>query len=477
MQLPSAFTERTRNLLGDEYSAFVCSLDDSQPVSIRINPAKMDVVPVGLDSVPWSSCGFYLPERLTFTFDPWFHAGGYYVQEASSMFLEQVIRQYVNDPVRYLDLCAAPGGKTTHALSVLPTGSLVVSNEMIRSRSHILAENVIKWGTAHAVVTNNEPAAFERLQHYFDVILTDVPCSGEGMFRKDAGAIAEWSVDNVVKCAGRQQAILDTVWGALRPGGLLIYSTCTYNTEENEQMLQYLRSCYGAETLPVSVEAEWGIKNALLPDMHAYRFMPHLTRGEGFFMAVLRKPVTEEDEDGCRTSMLLRSKKSARKSGKEKKVPFPADVKNWVREPDDFYFEVDGDRLTAFPSQYADDLLLLKESLNPVHAGIVLGTLKGKDIIPAHSIALSANLNTDAVNCYEVDQLQAIAYLRREAIVLGQDAPRGNLVLVYKGMALGWIKNLGTRANNLYPQEWRIRSGYLPDEVKTLAALGARLPE
>ena len=241
MALPIDFITRTRALLGEEFDRLEAALNADVPVSIRINSMKGTPAPKAGAPVAWCESGFYLPERLSFTFDPLFHAGAYYVQEASSMFLEQAIKAYVKEPVRCLDLCAAPGGKSTHLASLLPDGSLLVSNEVIRSRSYVLAENIAKWGRPDTIVINNDPEEIgEALPHLFDVIVTDVPCSGEGMFRKDTDSTGEWSVDNVRLCASRGRRIIHDIWNALKPGGILIYSTCTYNTEEDEENIHYI---------------------------------------------------------------------------------------------------------------------------------------------------------------------------------------------------------------------------------------------
>lgn len=296
MNLPASFTEYTRALLGvEEYEKLVSALQQEPPVSIRLNRLKVHRLKVeNALSVqpPWSSEGIYLDERLTFTFDPLFHAGCYYVQEASSMFVEQVLRQHVTKPVVMLDLCAAPGGKSTHARSVLPEGSLLVANEVIRNRSQILAENLTKWGHPDVVVTNNDPADFSALPSFFDVILTDVPCSGEGMFRKDPVAVEEWSPENVEICWQRQRRIIADVWPSLKPGGILIYSTCTYNTKEDEENVRWILQEFGAESLAVDIREEWNITGNLLCGESAsvYHFFPHKTKGEGFFLSVLRKP-------------------------------------------------------------------------------------------------------------------------------------------------------------------------------------------
>ena len=290
MNLPQAFIERTRQLIGDEaYTQFEEALQTETPVSIRPNRMKCSQ-PVEGEPIPWASSGSYLNNRPTFTFDPLFHAGCYYVQEASSMFVERVLQEYVKEPVVMLDLCAAPGGKSTLCRSALPEGSLLVANEVMRNRSQVLAENLIKWGHPEVVVTNNDPADFTDLTHLFDVILTDVPCSGEGMFRKDQVAVDEWSLENVDICWKRQRRILADIWPALKPGGILIYSTCTFNREEDEDNVAWIAKELDADVLSVPVEDSWGITGNLTgKDFPVYRFLPHKTKGEGFFLGVLKK--------------------------------------------------------------------------------------------------------------------------------------------------------------------------------------------
>ena len=464
MILPDAFVSRTRELLKAEYPAFEEALQAEAPVSVRLHPKKAPGRLPDSDRVAWAAHGFFLNERPAFTFDPLFHAGAYYVQEASSMFLGQVIRQYVSGPVRCLDLCAAPGGKTTDAVSELPEGSLMVSNEIVRNRAYVLAENVAKWGSPYCIVTNNGAEDFGSLTGYFDVIFTDVPCSGEGMFRKDPESIGEWSVGNVARCAERQQEILHRIWPALRPGGLLIYSTCTYNTEENEEMIALLHRKFGAEVLPVETLPEWGIHEALQGDLPVYRFMPHRTRGEGFFMAVLRKP---EEED---TVPFFTEKQRTKKKGSKTVLPpVPVAVQSWITHPETFFFPSSPEGITAFPLSYQTDLALLTARLNVIHAGIPLCTFKGKDTIPAPALALSTALNRDAFPSIDTDLTTAIAYLKREAIPTGSDMPRGYLLVTHRHIPLGWVKNIGNRANNLYPPEWRIRSGYLPEKCAGLS--------
>ena len=469
MNLPQAFIERTRQLLGeDQYPQFEEALRIEVPVSIRPNHTKCDK-PVKGEPVPWASSGMYLENRPTFTFDPLFHAGCYYVQEASSMFVERVLHEYVEAPVVMLDLCAAPGGKSTLCRSALPEGSLLVANEVMRNRSQILAENLIKWGHPDVIVTNNDPADFTDLTHLFDVILTDVPCSGEGMFRKDPVAVDEWSLENVDICWKRQRRILTDIWPALKPGGLLIYSTCTFNREEDEDNVAWIAKELGAEVLPVAVDEEWGITGNLIgKDFPVYRFLPHKTDGEGFFLAVLRKRGDVCDETPRRfqkTSARLDKKKK----GKDAKQPLsvPREAKAWLKEADGFELAVNGAMVEAFPKSFHDIYMVLKQTLRVIHAGITLGEIKGKDLIPHHSLAMSTALASTFPKA-EVTYGQAIAYLRKEGLVLDADVPRGYVLLTYRQVPLGFVKNIGNRANNLYPQEWRIRSGYLPEEVVTV---------
>lgn len=493
MELPVAFTTYTRAILGNrEADALFESLQEEQPVSIRLNESKIATLHSLLHKVSWSSTGFYLDGRLTFTFDPLFHAGCYYVQEASSMFLEQALKQYTaKEPVVMLDLCAAPGGKSTHARSVLPEGSLLVANEVIRNRSQILAENLTKWGHPGVVVTNNDPADFSSLDNFFDVILTDVPCSGEGMFRKDPVAVSEWSPENVEICWQRQRRIIADIWPCLKPGGILIYSTCTYNTKEDEENIRWIRNEFGAEILPVDTSESWNITGNILTgeDFPVYRFLPHRTRGEGFFLAVLRKPLMSirapRDEQvsapgqasvspGIRSAQPRAKERSAR--GKKTVSPGLSKeqlsmLREWLLAPDCYEFIQTGGSISAFPKSRLPELSALQSSLRIVQAGVGIAELKGKDWIPGHALAMSLALKPDVFPREEISYGQAIAYLRKEAITLSDVASRGVVLLTYRNVPLGFVKNIGNRANNLYPQEWRIRSGYLPEEVLELATI------
>lgn len=462
MKLPESFINQTQTLLGEEeYRKLETALTHESPVSIRINETKpfvhQETIPV-----PWCSTGFYLNERLTFTFDPLFHAGCYYVQEASSMFVEQVVKKYVTEPTVALDLCAAPGGKSTHLRSLLPQGSFLVANEVIRNRSQILAENLIKWGHPDIAVVNNDPADFASLPHFFDFIVTDVPCSGEGMFRKDPGAIEEWSPENVTICYQRQRRILADIWQTLKPGGILVYSTCTYNIKEDEENIEWIKAELGAESLAVEAPQEWGIEgNLISTDTPVYRFMPHRTKGEGFFLAALRKSGTYEED-------FRRTKTTKKNSKKDKAQEIPVQAQQWLLHSDEFVTERREDKVIAYRREYTELVDSIRQALRVVHIGVNIGEVKGKDLIPNQSLAMSNELNISAFSTYELSYQQAIAYLRKEAIVLEADAPRGYVLLQYKNAPLGFVKNIGNRANNLYPQEWRIRSGYLPEEIRCI---------
>ena len=476
MNLPQAFIERTRRLLGDEqYLLFEEALQTDVPVSIRPNRKKMAQAIEG-EPIPWAPSGIYLNNRPTFTFDPLFHAGCYYVQEASSMFVEQVLQTYVKEPVVMLDLCAAPGGKSTLSRSVLPEGSLLVVNEVMRNRSQILAENLIKWGYPDVIVTNNDPADFTELPPLFDVILTDVPCSGEGMFRKDEVAIEEWSVDNVDVCWQRQRRILNDIWPTLKPGGLLIYSTCTFNCEENEDNVGWIARELGADVLEVPVDNAWCITGNLIDkDFPVYRFLPHRTKGEGLFLAILRKHSSTDDKTMfyAEENIVLRSKTRKMKKGKDTKgrpqpLSVPKETKGWLEGYENYLVEMKGTIAVAFPLKHVSIHTLLQEHLKVIHSGITLGEIKGKDFIPHHSLAMSIARHEEAFPQAELSYEQAIAYLRKEGLVLDASVPRGYVLVTYKQVPLGFVKNIGNRANNLYPQEWRIRSGYLPEEIRTL---------
>jgi NOL1/NOP2/sun family putative RNA methylase len=440
MTLPELFVERTKKILGNDFSLFEKALNENAPTSVRVNN-KMEYIPVG-EKVKWCNQAYYLDERPLFTADPLFHAGVYYVQEASSMFLHQAIKQHFANAETVLDLCAAPGGKSTLLTQTLPENSLLISNEIVRSRAYILAENLIKWGNHNVIVTNNEARDFANLPGFFDAVIIDAPCSGEGMFRKDAGAIEEWSLQNVNMCAQRQRNILADVWDALKTDGILVYSTCTFNTEENEENVHWICEELGAEILKIDL----GDNTNITESDAGYRFYPHKTRGEGFFLSVLRKKTQPERKLKYKTD----KNKPQKPISKNSILPITLNKEEkWEIVPLN-------NLLYAYPKQRQNDYLLIVNQLRCIHSGILLGEIKGSDFIPSTCSALSKELNKEALKTVELNYETAISFLKKEAIQL-PDTTRGFILVCYKGQALGWVKNVGNRCNNLYPTEWRIR--------------------
>ena len=450
MALPKEFINILTEILeADERDRLLNALQTEPQVSIRFNPLIPDAESLALQSlecsadgrVPWAGNAVYLDHRPQFTLDPLIHMGCYYVQEASSMFLEQAVRKCVSGPVKALDLCAAPGGKSTLLASLLPEGSLLVSNEIQRSRAQILAENMTKWGRTGVMVTCNTPKQIGQSNLMFDLIAVDAPCSGEGMFRKDEGAVTDWSLQNVEMCAERQRQIIEDIWPALKPGGYLIYSTCTFNRHEDEDNVQWIIEQFGAEAIKIDTYPEWNIKASLTQDnLPVYHFMQHLTRGEGFFLCLLRKP------DGAFRELPQKPFKAD--------PTVPAECRKWLNDGYEYY--VKGDSIYALPAPLASDMNQVSKELYSLIPGIEVAVRKGHDWVPAHALAMSDALNTEAFNKVEITRKQALEYLHCDALRL-EDAPRGIVLLTYKGIPLGFAKNLGNRANNMYPQEWRIR--------------------
>ena len=478
MKLPEDFISYTHEMMGEElFAAFGEGMRQLAPVSVRLNPLKVggdsiqeQLVPENIrkeleaEEVPWCRHGYYLQGRPHFTFDPLFHAGCYYVQEAASMFIDEVIRQYVHAPVTALDLCAAPGGKSTALCAALPAGSLLVSNEPVRQRAHILSENLQKWGHPDVIATNNLPSDIRQNGIIFDLILTDVPCSGEGMFRKDAEAIGEWSAQNVLACQRLQREIVGDAWQCLRPGGLLVYSTCTFNLHEDEENILWAIEALGAEVLPVATREEWHITPSLSGQLKEVvcRFIPGVSRGEGLFMAVLRKPETAEPPQTLQKPRRQKEKhQRQREKSTKSNMPKTSDIMSWLAQPELFTLRENGEEIRAIPTRWLS-LYEQMSGLHILHAGVGMGSMRGKDLIPAQSLALSTHLNRTTFATYEVDHTQAMSYLRKEAVMLPHSCPRGFVLLTYHGIGLGFVKNIGSRANNLYPQEWKIRSGYQP---------------
>ncbi|HEY6902201.1 MAG TPA: RNA methyltransferase, partial [Puia sp.] len=457
--LPKELISSLEGLPGFDAAAFEAVHESGRQVtSVRVNVGKgaagADVL--GFERavrVPWSSWGYYLPERPSFTMDPRFHAGAYYVQEASSMFLEQALRQTVDvsKSLRVLDLCAAPGGKSTLIQSVLSADSMLVSNEVIRNRVHILQENMVKWGAPNTFITSNDPQDFQRLENYFDVIVVDAPCSGSGLFRREPEAIGEWSLDNVRLCEQRQRRILADCWPALREGGILIYSTCSYSKQEDEDILDWLMTDMQAEGLRLDVPQEWRIiETRGVKGGYGYRCYPHLVDGEGFFLACLRKVdggafVPPRKKGGVERVSRQEGERVGRMVKPGGGMAGPGGGWAFFRHQE---------QINVLPESLLGELPLLQGACYLKRAGVPMGKLSAKELIPEHDLAVSTLINTD-IPVLELTREQALQYLRKEEIAPG-DAALGWTLAAYEGWRLGWVKVLPRRSNNYYPKEWRI---------------------
>ena len=458
IELPVGFEEMVRGVIGDgEWDAFVEALSDEPSVSVRDNGQRsmvngqQSMDGIQLSAVKWCEHGRYLSERPKFTYDPMFHAGAYYVQEASSMFVWQALEQLVEKDAVMLDMCAAPGGKSTAIAQYLSEEGFLVSNEYVPQRAHVLVENITKWGAPNCVVTNNAPRHFEKLKSRFDAILVDAPCSGEGMFRKDERAREEWSEANVDMCVERQREILESAWEVLRPGGVLIYSTCTFNRHENEEQVQWLIDEMEAEYLPIKIGEDWMITET----ERGYRFLPHKTRGEGLFMAAVRKQGGIENGE-LRIENACSKKRSDKKAKRVNKVGDSQLSTNDLLRGEYSVVESEG-RYYAVQKERVDFVEECRKMLNVLSFGVQMYEQKGKDLIPQAALALSQVYVRGAYPEAELSYEEAISFLRKEAIVLA-DAPRGFVLVTYGGLPLGWVKNIGNRCNNLYPEFWRIRN-------------------
>ncbi len=441
MQLPSSLLNSLADTNGFDKEAFEqVHASGGQVTSIRINPRKRAEIKNLNSKIPWTSDGHYLEQRPSFTFDPLFHAGCYYVQEASSMFVEQAFRQTADlaTPLKVLDLCASPGGKSTHIQSLLSPGSLLVSNEVIRSRANVLKDNIIKWGCENVVVTNNDPKDFTRLENYFDVIVVDAPCSGSGLFRRDSEAIEEWSENNVQLCSQRQQRILADIWPALKKNGILIYSTCSYSKEEDEDMVNWLVHEKSALQCLLTFNSSWGI----IESGGGYRFWPDKVKGEGFFLACFQKTDGEEP-----VPLKLKSKPDV---AVKKDIEMLA---RWIKM-DGLQFVKHLSTVYAWPQHLAADFSFLLENLRVIYSGVLAGELMRDKLVPDHSLAMSL-LTADQVPRTALNYEQAIQYLQRKDIQL-QEAARGWQLMTYNGHPLGWANVLSNRVNNYYPKELRI---------------------
>jgi len=474
-QLPGTLLSSLENSKGFNKSSFeAVHYSGEQVTSVRLNPQKWIIPEEDLlqekndesmeqsghstthltlnhssfnidHAVPWCPYAYYLKERPSFTQDPYLHAGMYYVQEASSMFLWEALQQTVGDKtegLKVLDLCAAPGGKSTLLASYFYDG-LLVSNEVIKSRASILVENISKWGTGNVIVSNNDPKDFKSLEGYFDVMVVDAPCSGSGLFRRDADAIDEWSEENVQLCSQRQQRILADAYNALKEDGILIYSTCSYSKEEDEDIIDWICRDLPFENIRLQKTEAMGIIEVQSEKMKAYgyRFYPDKLLGEGLFIAVFKK-----------------KGESAVKEKYFKLVPVTkaerSIIQPWLNKEDLFLFK-QGENVLAIANKWSNDTALLQKHLYLRKAGVTVGSIKGKELVPHHELAVSLCLNKN-VPFNQVDISEALAYLKKKEMALPINNLKGWTVAKYKSANLGWMKILSNRINNYYPTEWRI---------------------
>ena len=442
MYLPPLLLESLQHAKGYDPDAFVFVHEQPASItSVRINPAKPIALPFSSLKVPWSDTGFYLEQRPSFTFDPLFHAGAYYVQEASSMFLEQALKQTMdlNQDLRVLDLCAAPGGKSTHLQSLISAKSLLVSNEVIRSRVNILEDNLVKWGGDNVMVTNNDPRDLSRLPRFFDVIVIDAPCSGSGLFRREPEAIREWSEHNVALCSQRQQRIVSDIWTSLKPGGVLIYSTCSYSVQEDEDNHDWILNTLDADPQPLKLAADWGITDT----GKGYRFWPDKLKGEGFYLAVFRK----KNEESVKMPRVKRKPVVMA----EKDLPV---LNKWMKTAG-YTFIQHENTVYAWPADLVYDMSLVLQELRTTYSGVMAGELIHGKLVPAHSLAMS-KIISPGVEKIELDREMAIRYLQRKDLVI-ETGQTGWKLASFEGHSLGWMNVLKNRINNYYPGPLRIR--------------------
>ena len=455
MVLNEVFKDYLEEAIGKDNSLVAFSaFERPASSSVRVNPFKSGPVPEGRE-VPWNRHGRILAQRPVFTLDPSFHGGAYYVQDSSSMFVGHVFRQLVKSavadlgnerPVRVLDLCAAPGGKTTDLAASLREmfgdRFVLVSNEVMKQRAAVLADNAALWGDPNVVVTSDDPRAFAQLESFFDVIVADVPCSGEGMFRKDEEAQRQWSVENVSLCEARQKRIVADVWHALKTGGLFIYSTCTFNRYENDGNLSWMIDELGAA--PVLKDDIISASKGVLKTEYGYSLVPGFVEGEGQYCSAVRKVV--ECAGSCSMQSARHGKPVARLQPDLLRDMFTVEMA----------FRQKGDLITAVPVNILPDVEILERHLHVLSAGCATGTFKGKDFVPDADLALCIAFRKDFYEVAEVSSDLALVYLHKDPICL-PDHPKGFVLISYKGVPLGFVKNLGNRCNSLHPQHRRIR--------------------
>lgn len=449
--IPKHFLESVCHCKGFDEEAFVDAHQTESPTSIRINLLKQTTLNFEINAaVKWSSSGFYLKQRPNFTYDPLFQAGCYYVQEAGSMFIEQAIRQTIDleQKILALDLCGAPGGKSTLIASLINSESVLVANEVIKPRAEILSQNLTKWGVCNVVVTNNDPKDFDDIGEVFDLMMIDAPCSGSGLFRKQQDAIEEWSLENVNLCSQRQKRILADALPSLNEDGVLIYSTCSYSKSENEDVLDWLMEQGCFESIQLSVEESWGIIESRSDQAlaYGYRFYPDKTQSEGFFCAVLRKIAKTKQN---KTAFFKNKKHHLEPISKKESVI----IENWIEKQDNHVVMKFKDDVLLMNSGVKDVVNYFQGQLYFKKVGTRIGTILKEELIPHHDLALSVFRNQN-ITSTELTQEQFLLFYKKQNMTI--DGSKGWNLLTYHGFGLGWVKNLGNRLNNYLPNEFKI---------------------
>lgn len=480
MELPEEFLSYFSQAVPapEVVARFEAAMSEETPTCVRFNPSKIPHTPSKLPlaafseselvRIPWAEMGFWLEKRPVFTLDPLFHAGAYYVQDASSMFVGAAFREVLQQAnirrkasqraLRVLDLCAAPGGKTTDLAASLRQAFgdnfLLVANEVVSQRAGVLKDNVCVWGDPNVVVSSSLPTYFSGLKHFFDIILVDAPCSGEGMFRKEAQALSQWTSKEVQACATRQKSILEDIYPALAEDGYLLYSTCTYNRLENEEIVEEFRSHHGLERVDLREKMCDVVRESEAQGEHLFwqegmvRFIPGLVRGEGQFCALLQTPASSEGPAAPASSeSLFEIPTSCLKCATEK-------VEIWTQDEMKF----------ALPAHLAPEVHTLRKHIKLIGAGVKLGEQKGKNWLPAEDFALNLLYHApcESLQAYrdfeivDIDTQTALHYLHGDSFSLPH-ASQGTVALRYQTLLLGFVKNLGARCNNSRPKSRRIK--------------------
>lgn len=447
--LPEYFVDTMRRELGvSEAERLFAALDTEPVTSIRLNPLK-PVATFDGETVGWCRWGRYLAERPQFTLDPLLHAGAYYVQEASSQFVAHLLSDIDIEGGRVLDMCAAPGGKTTIYSTLVGSRGLVVANDINHTRALALADNVQRWGAGNVVVTCNEPSHIGAFAEWFDVVAVDAPCSGEGMFRKMDEARSEWNASSVGQCAARQREILAEAWRALRPGGRLIYSTCTFNATEDEGVVMWMTEQFGDDVVAIAdvdIDPAWGVVCSRIGTFQCFHFYPHKAKGEGFFAAVAMKREAAQR----RSIPKARRKIFTPLTASDRKI-----AEKWFAEPDRVALRMVADTIYGYEKSVVEDVKTLSESLSVIYSGVAVGQIFKGRLKPEHALSLYVGLSREVVPAHDLDLEEAVEYLRRGEVAAAS-FDEGINVVRYKGLPIGFVKRIGARCNNMYPKDLRI---------------------